>query len=122
MIIMLITLIMVTSLSWSPIPNDWDKLDTALSAVFVVESVYDVMSTRWCLDRKLCYEGSPLLGKYPSAGKLWTAGVLTIAGSLVVAAVVPAPYRKIVLVALPSIELLNLLTEPSVKFAWHVSF
>src|SRR5205085_12047942 len=44
-----------------------------------VAIVGDVISTKYCLDRKKCDEGNSLYGKHPSDAKLFGGGVARIA-------------------------------------------
>ena len=90
---MIATLLLMSALAYDPGP--WTKQDTAFTGILTLVSLYDVMATRFCLERSLCEEADPVLSKHPDAFRLYATMALSIGLFAVLSRTVPQPYRTI---------------------------
>lgn len=70
---MLATLILATTLAYTPDP--WSNLDKGLEASFAATVLVDVLQTRYFTTGGRCCEGNPLLPALPSRGQMYAIAV-----------------------------------------------
>lgn len=135
---MITTFLLLSALNVSILPSDWDKIDTTMLSILVVESVYDVMTTKYKLEHPTegldkewvkrsgvhFEEADPLLGKNPGSLRLWGSFVVVHVVLVTTCILLPSKWRKIIEGFALGVESFNIWHNIQLDghVTWKVSF
>ena len=98
-------------------PDRWRLHNTVMEGLLVLEALYDITSTNYCLSKGICAEADPVLVRngpaygtsvQPDKFRLYMTGALVIGLHTLVARALPEPYRSVWQSAVIGLEFGNL--------------